>query len=114
MVKIKQVDECFCKSCGEVIKKDAEICVKCGVRQRHSVNTTTSVSGQKNKMTAIILAILISPATYLYTYKTDAIKFWIGVGCVTIGWMLLFPPFIFMIYAIVDIIRRPEEFYINY
>ena len=25
-------DEQFCSSCGEVIKKEAEICPKCGVR----------------------------------------------------------------------------------
>ncbi|HCC37865.1 MAG TPA: hypothetical protein DEQ14_09760 [Treponema sp.] len=24
----------FCSSCGAIIKKEAEICVKCGVRQR--------------------------------------------------------------------------------
>ena len=29
----KEADECFCSSCGAVIKKEAEICPKCGVRQ---------------------------------------------------------------------------------
>ena len=29
----KQADESFCSSCGAVIKKEAEICPKCGVRQ---------------------------------------------------------------------------------
>lgn len=31
---IKQPDEKFCESCGSIIKKSAEICPKCGVRQR--------------------------------------------------------------------------------
>jgi len=30
----KSNDEVFCSSCGAIIKKEAEICVKCGVRQR--------------------------------------------------------------------------------
>jgi len=29
----KGADEMFCSSCGAVIKKEAEICPKCGVRQ---------------------------------------------------------------------------------
>jgi hypothetical protein len=29
----KGADEAFCSSCGAVIKKEAEICPKCGVRQ---------------------------------------------------------------------------------
>ena len=30
----KGIDEKFCESCGQVIKKEAEICPKCGVRQK--------------------------------------------------------------------------------
>ena len=30
----KGPDEAFCFSCGAIIKKEAEICPKCGVRQR--------------------------------------------------------------------------------
>jgi len=30
----KGADETFCASCGAIIKKDAEICVKCGVRNK--------------------------------------------------------------------------------
>jgi len=30
----KAVDEMFCSSCGAVIKREAEICPKCGVRQK--------------------------------------------------------------------------------
>ncbi len=29
----KNVDEKFCDSCGAIIKKESELCVKCGVRQ---------------------------------------------------------------------------------
>lgn len=30
---IKQLDEKYCESCGSIIKKAAELCPKCGVRQ---------------------------------------------------------------------------------
>lgn len=35
----KGLDECFCSSCGSVVKKAAEICPKCGVRQRPAPTT---------------------------------------------------------------------------
>ena len=35
-VRKKGVDEKFCKSCGEIIKLAAEICPKCGVRQKEA------------------------------------------------------------------------------
>jgi len=35
-VREKAVDEAFCSSCGAIIKKEAEICPKCGVRQKGS------------------------------------------------------------------------------
>ena len=44
-------DERFCSSCGNVIKKDAEMCVKCGVRQ--------AGNGQKSKTTALLLCIFL-------------------------------------------------------
>lgn len=33
-VRQKGPDEIFCSSCGAIIKKEAEICPKCGVRQK--------------------------------------------------------------------------------
>ena len=35
-------DEMFCPSCGEIIKKAAEICPKCGVRVKMQNNVTLS------------------------------------------------------------------------
>ena len=35
-VRTKGADEKFCESCGEIIKQAAEICPKCGVRQKNS------------------------------------------------------------------------------
>ena len=33
-IREKGPDEIFCSSCGAIIKKEAEICPKCGVRQK--------------------------------------------------------------------------------
>lgn len=49
-------DEQFCSSCGEVIKKEAEICTECGVRQSPP---TSSASGSKDKTSAALLAIFL-------------------------------------------------------
>ena len=31
--KVKMTDEKYCSECGEIIKKKAEICTNCGIRQ---------------------------------------------------------------------------------
>jgi TM2 domain-containing membrane protein YozV len=36
---VKTADEVYCSSCGAVIKKDTEICPKCGVRQKSGTAT---------------------------------------------------------------------------
>ena len=45
--------ESFCRDCGAVIKAQAEICPKCGVRQRRIV------SGSRNRSSAAIFAIFL-------------------------------------------------------
>ena len=54
----KEADEMFCKSCGAIIKKEAEICPKCGVRNKSSSGRVTSKK-IKSRMIAVILAILL-------------------------------------------------------
>lgn len=56
----KSVDEQFCSSCGEVIKKEAEICPECGIRQKGSN------SGEKNPGIAAVLSFIITGAGQIY------------------------------------------------
>ena len=56
--KEKKSDESYCPSCGEVIKKEAEICPKCGVRQGSSSSPQGQI-GNKDWTTALILSILL-------------------------------------------------------
>ena len=53
--KEKKSDESYCSSCGEIIKKEAEICPKCGIRQKNP----PSNNGEKNRVVAGILGILL-------------------------------------------------------
>ncbi|WP_247001089.1 zinc ribbon domain-containing protein [Halosolutus gelatinilyticus] len=42
MPRTKAVDEIFCRSCGEPIKEEAEICPECGVRNKQEKSSQTS------------------------------------------------------------------------
>jgi TM2 domain-containing membrane protein YozV/ribosomal protein L40E len=42
-IRQKGSDEAFCTSCGAIIKKEAEICPKCGVRQRRAENSLQQI-----------------------------------------------------------------------
>lgn len=80
-------DEMFCTECGSVIKKRAEICPECGVKQQSKQKETPQQQGQapannsgaelterrqyelekianKNKTTVILLGIFLTPVAY--------------------------------------------------
>ena len=63
----KAEDEMFCQSCGGVIKKEAEICPKCGVRIK--VQNTVTLSKWS---TVLILSIFLGAfgADRFYVGKT--------------------------------------------
>jgi len=46
--KEKESGEVFCHSCGAIIKQEAEICVKCGVRQKNGSGSESN-SDHKEK-----------------------------------------------------------------
>jgi uncharacterized membrane protein len=72
--KTKGLDEIYCRSCGEVIKKEAEICPHCGVRnmpakspslRKHDpTQYSTSVSG--NWYYGIILCTILWIALIIF------------------------------------------------
>ena len=64
--RVKQPDEVFCSSCGKIIKKEAEICPLCGVRQKPVPVLGSSPLGYgasppsgKSKVTAGLLGIFL-------------------------------------------------------
>lgn len=108
--KTKHEDEMFCSSCGEIVKKQAVICVHCGVPIR---SQSISRPGSKNKVASVVLAVLFGFFAWLYTYEKDKSKFWINLGLtiitlgiwgVTVGWL----------WPIIDLAIKPNEFFENY
>jgi predicted RNA-binding Zn-ribbon protein involved in translation (DUF1610 family) len=83
----KEADECFCSSCGAVIKKEAEICPKCGVRQKKSSNSDAS----RNYNTLVWLSILLGEfgvdRFYVGKVGTGLLKLFTVGGC-GIWWLV--------------------------
>jgi len=72
----KDIDEVYCTSCGEIIKSEAEICPKCGVRQKNNIVSANQLEeydlkklASKSGASAILLGFLISPLGYVYIGK---------------------------------------------
>ena len=60
----KQADESFCSSCGAIIKKEAEICPKCGVRQYAASGNVQQEKyppgyQPKSNLTALLLCLFL-------------------------------------------------------
>ena len=51
----KSYDEKYCSSCGAIIAKEAEICPKCGVRQKNGASSDISTKW----LTALLLCIFL-------------------------------------------------------
>ena len=103
----KGLDEIFCPSCSEPVKKDAVICVKCGVQLK-----STTASETKTKTTSVVLAVFLGFWTWLYTYKKDSWKFWVNMPLtiLTIGiWGIVSWP-----WAVIDVAVRPSQWYEEY
>jgi len=98
----------YCSNCGAKIKDEkAVVCTNCGV----SLNGAT----KKSKAIAILLAIFLSYWTWLYTYRKDYVKFWLGLILSVIGiFLLLLPNLIVWVWSMVDTAIKPQSWYDNY
>lgn len=96
----------FCGSCGAPLVATAVICPSCG----------TSVGALKSKTVAVLLAVFLSFWTWIYTYKKDAVKFWIGlVAGLGLGFLTMgITAVIVWVWAIIDVAVKPESFYQQY
>jgi TM2 domain-containing membrane protein YozV len=113
-------DEAFCPSCGAVIKKEAEICPKCGVRQHH-VGTSMQQIDQavfgngnvqpKSKTVAYLLLIFLGifGAHRFYLEKIGTGVLWLCTGgLLGIGWLVD----LFILSGMVDtynVLHRPIQ-----
>ncbi len=88
MTRQKESDEVFCRSCGEPIKKQAEVCPACGVKNRQKQKS--SEPGQQSTTSS-------SPPTTRSTqhdpsqYQTTVSEDWYYiVAASVIGWVIFF------------------------
>lgn len=98
-------DEQYCSSCGEIIKKEAEICPECGVRQKPAVS-----SSSKDRTTAGILALLLGGigAHKFYLDETG-----LGVLYLCFSWTLI-PALVGFIEGLLYLTKTDEEFQRQY
>lgn len=76
----KASDEIFCRSCGEPIKKEAEICPECGVRNKKASADTS------NKNQASRSSVSHDPSQYETTVSDS---WWYGVLGGAILWLIV-------------------------
>ncbi|RBI63123.1 hypothetical protein DMJ13_00780 [halophilic archaeon] len=106
-------DEQYCTSCGEVIKKQAEICPECGVRQSDAPGTDQSnvVSGSsKDQNTAGILAILLGGIGVHKFYLGET---WKGILYLLFCWTFI-PAIVALVEGILYLTKSEEEFQRKY
>lgn len=124
---LKQEDEIFCPECGKPVKRNAVICVSCGIQLKPLEDVAKNkiienAPTPKVKSSAVILVVLFGFFGWLYIYKRSIGKFWAAAG-VTLFLLLLSSVLSFFIYifsigiwiwALVDVSTKPDSFYENY
>ncbi|WP_430504228.1 NINE protein [Haloparvum sp. PAK95] len=99
-------DEQYCPSCGEPIKKAAEICPECGVRQQPPTST------EKDRVTAGILALLLGGIGAHKFYLGEA---GMGILYLCFSWTFI-PALVGLIEGILYLTKTDAEFerkYVN-
>jgi len=75
----KSPDEMYCRSCGEIIKKEAEICPECGVRNESAQST-------QNQTRSTAASRTHDPSQYS-TNVSD--NWWYGVAIGVVLWVVI-------------------------
>lgn len=94
----------FSQSCGKEVSENAKFCAACGTMLSPAIDTLER-SGGKNKVASMLLAVFLGFWTWLYTYKKDARKFWIGLGVFFIAFVIICT---FIVYFVISIPWSPE------
>ncbi len=125
----------FCSGCGKALVASSAFCPGCGTPRANSLPTAVAMApiigtayygapiGRplvKSKTTAVVLAVFLAFWTWLYSYKTDAWKFWVGLPVYVLGFILtpigvgFFLTFGIHIWAIIDAAVKPAIYYDRY
>lgn len=98
-------NEQYCSSCGEIIKKAAEICPECGVRQRPAVS-----SSDVDRTTAGIFALLLGGLGVHKFYLGQTTQ---GILYLCFCWTFI-PAIVGFIEGILYLMKTDEEFLRKY
>jgi hypothetical protein len=88
----------------------ASVCPHCG----------TAIGAPKSKGIAILLAVFLSFWTWVYTYRINKTKFWVGLGLSFVGGVLTIFLVGFLIifgvwlWALIDAISTSDQKYLTY
>ena len=106
----KKHDEKYCSDCGKTVKIKAVICPNCGVQQTNQ--KLFEKTGPKSKAASVVLAVFLSFWTWIYTYRKDSWKFWLGLAiAVVFSVFYLLGPIAVWIWAIIDTSIKSQEWY---
>jgi len=101
----KGYNDIYCKDCGNVINREAEVCPRCGVRQTRAM----SLSG-KNRTTAAILAFFLG--------GLGVHKFYLGQSGMGILYLLFcwtfIPATVGFVEGIIYLTMSDEQFFYKY
>jgi hypothetical protein len=130
----------YCPKCGAANADQASFCQRCGANLKpegatatpttpgspNAVSAGAQTQGGKSKTASILLAVFLGFWTWLYTYKKDAWKFWVGLGLGILDIVLIIATFglsIFFtwiisfgiwVWAIVDVCVKDSKWYSSY
>jgi hypothetical protein len=132
----------FCTDCGNSLIETAVICPKCGSPTRnfnqstHTATQGVAYSGADNpqarsKTAAVLLAVFVGVWSFLYTFRSDAAAFWLGLaapfvatllailisGGRLVGWQIIFAIFVSALVSVLAIVRqatRSSEWFARY
>jgi TM2 domain-containing membrane protein YozV len=85
--KVKGLDEAYCRSCGVIIKKEAEICPKCGVRQKSTEKNYGPDVSEKSRLVAFLLCTFLGA---IGVHRFYVGKITSGIMQILFGWATLF------------------------
>lgn len=104
-------DEVFCRHCGAVISREAEICPECGVRQRDPPSSglddaVEQLTGGGNPFVAAVLSALFPGLGQLYNRELEKgllviVASFLALFSILVGIGLLLYPIVWL-YAIYD------------
>ena len=84
----------YCAACGNGLIMTAVICPKCG-SPSHTIASRPAAPSfvPRKKEVAVILAVFFSAWSWLYTYRQNVTKFWVGLGVAMLNSFLLVSTF---------------------